>query len=190
MVELAVEAVPVLLLAHAGLQRAEHAELALHRHAARMGHVDHLPGDRDVVVVVGGALAVGLEAAVHHHAGEAVLDGGGAGGGVVAMVLVHAHRDVRIELDQAVDQVFQHDVVGVGPRSAARLDDDRRVDGLGRLHDRQALLHVVDVERRQAVVVLGRVIEKLPQSDARHGLLPPVPSPPKLKSARNLVRST
>ncbi len=170
MVELALGAVTVLLVAHAGLQRAQHAEFALHRDAASVGHVDHLPGDGDVVVVVGGGLAVGLQAAVHHHAGEAILDGGGAGGGAVAVVLVHAHRNPRIELDEGVDQVLQHDVVGVGPRPAAGLDDDRGVDGLGRLHDRQALFHVVDVERRQAVVVLGRVVQQLPEGDARHGL--------------------
>ena len=38
----------------------------------------------------------------------------------------------------------------------------------GRLHDRQRLLHVVDVERRHAVAVLGRVIERLAQCDTGH----------------------
>jgi hypothetical protein len=38
--ELALGAVAVLLLAHAGLERAEHAEFALDRDAAEMGHLD------------------------------------------------------------------------------------------------------------------------------------------------------
>ena len=43
--ELALGAVAVLLVAHAGLERAEHAELALDRDAAEMRHLDHLAGD-------------------------------------------------------------------------------------------------------------------------------------------------
>ena len=53
--QLALRAVAVLLLAHAGLQGAEHAELALDRDAARVGHLHHLARDVDVVVVVGRA---------------------------------------------------------------------------------------------------------------------------------------
>src|SRR5690606_15610397 len=126
-------------------------------------------GDVDVVVVGGGRLGVFFQRAVHHHRGEAVLDGGGAGGGAVAVVLVHADRDVRIQFDQGVDQPGQDDVVGVGAGPARGLDDDRRVDGVGGLHDGQALLHVVDVVGGQAVVVLRRVVEQLSQRDARHG---------------------
>jgi hypothetical protein len=76
---------------------------------------------------------------------------------------------VRIEFGQGVDQLGQDDVVGVAAGPSRGLDDDRRVDGFSRLHDRQALFHVVDIIGRQAVVVLGRVVEKLSQRDARHG---------------------
>ena len=86
------------------------------------------------------------------------------------MVLVHADRDVRIQLGQAVDQLGQDDVIGVAARPAAGLDDDGGVDRLGRLHDRQTLFHIVDVVGGQAVAFLSRVIEQLSQRDARHGV--------------------
>src|SRR5690606_34295091 len=164
--------VAVFGLAHAGFQRAQNAQFALDRDAARVGHLDHATGDVDVVVVGGGGLGVFFQRAVHHHRGEAVLDGGGAGGRAVAVVLVHADRDVRIKLDQGVDQSGQDHVVGVGAGAARGLDDDRRVDGVGGLHDGQALLHVVDVVGGQAVVVLSRVVEQLWLRNARLGESP------------------
>ena len=134
-----------------------------------MGHFGDAAGDIDIVLVAGGGLGVLFQRAVHHDRGEAVLDGGSAGGRAIAVVLVHADRDVRIKLGQAVDQLGQNDVIGVAARAAAGLDDDRGVDRLGRLHDRQTLFHIVDVVRGQAVAFLGRVIEQLSQRDARHG---------------------
>ena len=93
---------------------------------------------------------------------------GGAGRLVVAVVLMHAERNLRIHLLQRVDHFRQHDVVGIGARAARGLDDDGRIDGGRRLHDRQSLLHVVDVERRHAVAVLGGMIQQLSQSDTCH----------------------
>jgi hypothetical protein len=60
-------------------------------------------GDLDIVVVGRRRLHVGFQRAVHHHRGEAVADRGHAGGFVVAVVLVHADRDIRIHLGQRVD---------------------------------------------------------------------------------------
>ena len=126
--ELALGAVAVLLVAHAGLERAEHAELALDRDAAEMRHVGDRLGHGDVVVPVARRLAVGLQRAVHHHRGEAGLDRGHAGGGLVAVVEMHADRNVRIDFGHRVHHVLQHDVVGIGARAAGGLDDHRRVD--------------------------------------------------------------
>ena len=95
-----------------------------HRGADPMGHVHHITGDADIVVIVGGGLAVGHQRAVHHHRGEAILDSCGAGRLVVPVVLVHADRDVRVHLGQGVDQVLEDDVVGVGAGAPAGLDDD------------------------------------------------------------------
>jgi hypothetical protein len=159
--ELALGAVAVFLVAHAGLERAEHAELALDRDAAEMGHVGHGLGDADIVAPVAGGLAVGLERAVHHDRGEAGLDRRHAGRRLVAVVEMHADRDVRIDLGHRVHHVLEHDVVGIGARTARGLDDDGRVDLVGRVHDRQRLLHVVDVEGRDAVIVLRRMVEQL-----------------------------
>ena len=168
MAELALGAVAVFLVARAGLERAEHAEFAFDRHAAEMRHVGDLLGDADVVGPVGRGLAVGLQRAVHHHRGEVGLHRGDAGRRAVAVVEMHADRNLRIHFGQRVHHVAQHDVVGVGARAARGLDDDRRVEGARRRADRQRLLHVVDVERRHAVVVFGGVIEQLTKRDDGH----------------------
>jgi len=172
--ELAFGAVAVFLVAHAGFERAEHPELTLDRDAAEMGHVGHGLGDADIVAPVARRLAVGLERAVHHHGGEAGLDRGHAGRGLVAVVEMYADRDVRIDLGDRVHHVLEHDVIGVGARTARGLDDDGRVDLVGRVHDRQRLLHVVDVEGRYAVIVLRRMVEQLTQRDPSHVFFSPV----------------
>ena len=87
---------------------------------------------------------------------------------LVAVVLMHAERNLRIHLLQRIDHFRQHDVVGVRARAARGLDDDRRVDGRRRVHDRESLLHIVDVECRHAVAVLGGMIQQLPQRDPCH----------------------
>ena len=84
------------------------------------------------------------------------------------MILVHAHRDRRIKLDQTIDQILQDNVVGVAARATASLDNHRSIDLFGRFHDGQALLHVVNVEGGQAVVVFGGVIEQLSKRNAGH----------------------
>ena len=47
----------------------------------------------------------------------------------------------------------------------------------GGLHDGQRLLHVVDVESRHPVIVLGRVIEQLTQGNASHSNSPVFAAP-------------
>ena len=92
----------------------------------------------------------------------------GAGRFLVAVILMQAERDLRIHLFQRIDHPRQHDIVGVGARAPRGLDDDGRIDGSRRLHDRKPLLHVVDVESRHAVAVLGGMIEQLPQRYSCH----------------------
>ena len=167
-IELAFGAMAVFGFAHSGFQRTKHAELAFDRDAAGVRHLDDFAGHGDIVVVVGRGLRIFLERAVHHHRGKAELDGGRAGGGAVAVILVHADRDVRVEFGAGIDDVLQHDIVGVGTGAARGLHDDGGVDLVGRLHDGERLFHVVDVEGRQAIAVLGCVIEQLPQRDTRH----------------------
>ena len=160
-IELADRAVAILGLAFAGFQRPQNPQLALDRSADPVRHARDPFGDCHVVVVAGRGLGIAFKAAVHHHRGEAVLDRRHAGGFVVAVVLVHAQRDLRVDRRQRLDHLGQHDVVGVVAGPARGLDDDRRVNGFRRLHDRQPLLHVVDVERGHPVAVLGRVIQQL-----------------------------
>ena len=65
-------------------------------------------------------------------------------------------------------QVMQVPVLRVGARAAAGLDDHGRLGFARRLHDRLDLLHVVDVERANAVTALGRLVQKLPHRDHWH----------------------
>jgi hypothetical protein len=83
------------------------------------------------------------------------------------------NRYLRMDFGDRIHHVPEHDVVGVGPRAARGLEDDRRIDARGGIHDRQRLFHIVDVEGRHAVIVLNGVIEQLTQRDARHGLCSP-----------------
>ena len=55
-----VGSVAVFFVALHGFQGAQAAELAFHRHAQRVGHVDHFAGDFHVVVVAGNGFTVGL----------------------------------------------------------------------------------------------------------------------------------
>jgi hypothetical protein len=97
-----------------------------------------------------------------------MFDRRSAGRLLVAVVLMHAERNLRIHLLQRVDHLRQHDVVGIRARTPRGLDDDRRIDGGGGVHDREPLLHVVDIECRYAVAMLGGMIEQLPQCDSCH----------------------
>ena len=76
------------------------------------------------------------------------------------MVLVHADRKLGIELGGGEHQVPQIVVLRVGAGAARGLHDDGRLGLAGSFHDRLDLLHVVDVEGGQAVIVLGGVIEQ------------------------------
>jgi hypothetical protein len=53
-------------------------------------------------------------------------------------------------------------------RARARLQDDRRADLTGGGHHRLHLLEIVDVEGRNAVAVLGRVVEQLTHRNECH----------------------
>jgi len=78
---------------------------------------------------------------------------------------MHADRDLRIDLGDRIHHVPQHDVVGVGPRAAPSLDDDRasRLERAPMMAS--ASLHYVDVEGRHAIIVLRGVVEQLTQRD-------------------------
>ena len=68
-----------------------------------------------------------------------------------------------------IHHVLEHDVIGVGACAARCLNDDRRIQRGRCVHDGERLFHIVDVERRHAIVVFRRVIEQLTQRDASHG---------------------
>ena len=144
---------------------AQHADFAFDRDAARVGKLDHLARDFDVLFKGGRGLAVFLERAIHHDAGIAQLDGAFAGLKAVAVILVHGDGNLGIQLRGRQDQVKQVAVLGELARAAAGLDDDRRVGFLGRRHDGLNLFHIVDVECADAVTALGGLVEELPHGD-------------------------
>ena len=164
-----VGAVAVFLVALHRLERAEAAQLTLHRDAERMRHVDHLARDLDVVVEVGDRLAVGLERAVHHHRAETEVDRAAAHVRALAVVLVHDERNLRIALERGLDQVLDERLARVFACAGARLEDDRRAHLARGRHHRLDLLEVVDIEGRQPVAVFGGVVEQLAHRNERHG---------------------
>ena len=169
--ELALGAVAVLLLALARLERAEHAQFAFDRGADPVRKVHHVFRHAHIVIVIRRRLAVGFERAVHHDRGEAEADRRGAGRFAIAMVLMHDDRNVGIHDHERLDHLGEHRVIGVGARAARSLDDDRRIDRGRRLQHGQPLLHIVDVEGRNAIVVFGGVVEQLAERDEGHGVL-------------------
>src|SRR5690625_1181206 len=162
-VEHALGADAVFFAGLASFQGTEAAQLTFHGDTAGMGHFHHAAGDGDVVVVVGGGLDVFLERAVHHHGTEAQLDGALADGRAGAVILVHDHRNVGELLDGRENQVAQKRCARVFACSGGRLHDHRGIGGVGSFHDGAHLFEVVDVERGNAVNVLGSVIKKLSQ---------------------------
>ncbi len=152
-------AMAVFLFAAAGFERSEAAQFAFHGNLLRVGQFHDLLGHTHVVIVGCRGLAVLFQRTIHHHRSEAVLDGALAGRHAVAVVLVHGHRDVRIEFDGSQHQVSQVIVLRVRACAAGGLHDDRRVRFVRRFHDRLDLFHVVHVEGGDAVVVFRRVIE-------------------------------
>ena len=85
---------------------------------------------------------------------------------------MHANGDVRVLVDQGVNQPGQHAIAGIGARAAAGLKNDGRLCLVRGGHDGEALLHVGDVESRHAVAIFGGVVEKLAKRDAGHGVSP------------------
>jgi hypothetical protein len=88
--------------------------------------------------------------------------------GLWPLVLVHHQRHVGELLDRGQDQVLDEGLAGVLARPGAGLQDDGRADFGRGLHHRLHLLEVVDVVGRDAVGVLGGVVEQLAHGDEWH----------------------
>lgn len=133
-----------------------------------MGECNGLLGHAHVVVIVGRGLAVGTQRAVHHHRAEAQLDRTLADVRAGAVVLVHAHRNVREFFDSGQDQVAQEWRTGVFACTRRSLNDDRRIGLVRGFHDGAHLFEVVDVESWNAVAEFGRVVQHLAHADECH----------------------
>jgi hypothetical protein len=78
------------------------------------------------------------------------------------VILVQYDRKIRIDFGCRNHQVIQEAILRIGPRTAARLHDHRRLGFRCRLHDCLNLFHVVDVERANSVPAFGCLVQKLP----------------------------
>ena len=76
------------------------------------------------------------------------------------MIEMHGDGDMRIRFDSAEDEVPQKCLTGVLSGTPGGLDNNRAVDGIGGLHDRDDLFQIIDIERRNAEVVFGRVVKQ------------------------------
>ena len=164
--------VAVFLVALHGLQGAEAAQLTFHRHAQLVGHVDHLAGDFNVVLKTGDRFAVSLQGAVHHYGAEAQVDGALAYRRALSMVLVHDDGDGGVAFHRGLNQVLEKVLTGVFAGAGAGLHDHGSAGFFGRLHDGLNLLQVVDVERRNRIVMRCSVVQKLAHGNECHFSIP------------------
>ena len=165
-------AVAVFLVALHGLERAKAAQLAFHRDTELVRHVHHLASDFDVVVVAGDGLAIGFQTAVHHDGAETQVHRALADAGVLAVVLVHDQRNVRVGFDCGLDQMLDERLAGIFACACTGLQNDRCAGFIGGFHDGLNLLEVVDVESRNAVGVLGGVVEQFAHGNESHEVIP------------------
>ena len=156
-----IRAVTVFLVALHGFQRTQAAEFAFDGHADAVGVFNHAAGDVDVVFVGGNGLAVAHKRTVHHHRRKAHAHGDLADGRALAVVLMHANRNVRPAFHGGFDDVAQERFAGILAGAGARLHDDRSADFGGSRHDGLHLFDVVDVEGGNAVTVFRCMIKQL-----------------------------
>jgi len=158
----------VFFASHTGFQRTQAAQLAFNRYAASVRQGNGLLSHANVVVVVGRGLAVFTQRAVHHHRAEAQLDRALAHVRAGAVVLVHAHRDMREFFDCSQDQVTQERSTRVLARTGRSLNDHRGVGLVSGFHNGAHLLKVVYVEGWNAVAEFGGVVQHLAHADKCH----------------------
>ncbi len=77
------------------------------------------------------------------------------------MIEVHGERNLGILLAGRLNQVAQVDHLAVFQGAAARLNDDGTMGIMGGLHDGLDLLHIIDVERANAIAALRGFVEDL-----------------------------
>ena len=168
-VEFAHGADAVFFAGFAGFQVAQAAQLAFDGGANGMRHLDHGAGDVDVVVKARRRFAIFHERAIHHDRTKAQVERAMAHLGAGAVVLVHDQRNMRPLLSGGLDQVFDERLTGVLACTRAGLQNDRRTDLVGGLHNGLDLFEVVDVESGDAVAVDRSVVEQFAHGNECHG---------------------
>jgi hypothetical protein len=140
------------------LHTGQYAQLAFYRHVELVCVVDHLLGERHV-------LLIGEVRTVDHHRREAHVDAALAKLERVAVVEVQNDRNVLAQLlgifDGALSHVAEQGLVGVFARARRHLKNYRRRSLHASLNDGLHLLHVVEVECRDGITALDGLCEHL-----------------------------
>ena len=161
----------VLFAGLAGFKGAQAANLALHRDPAGVCHFHYRSGHPGVVLVIHGGFAILTQGAIHHHRTEPQLYGALADGGGGPVVLMYADRYVGELLHGGFHHGAQKRGACILPRAGTGLHDDRRVGGIGGLHDGSGLFQIIDVKSWNTVLMLGSVVQKLSQANQCHGVV-------------------
>ncbi len=147
------------------LDAAKGTQFTFDADAAGMGQLNDLRRHFHVVLIAGDCLAVGHERAVHHDRCEAQVHGLHAGLGRVAVIKMQHDLHVGMADDGRLHQLLEVNHVAVLQGATAGLDDDRRVQLLGRAHDGLNLLHVVNIECADPVATFGSFFQRLLHRD-------------------------
>ena len=161
----------IFLFTLTGFKRPKNTKLALNRNASMMRHFSHPFGDIEIIRIRGWCFRIGFQRPIHHHRGESILDGCHTGGFVVAMVLVHAHWNMRVHFSQCLDHCLQHQIASVVACTAAGLNNNRRIHPVSRFQYRQPLFHIIDIKCRHTIAMFGSIIEKLAKGNQHQIIL-------------------
>ena len=143
------------------LDTAQGAKFAFHRDAVGMRHLYGTPSDVYVAVETARGLPIWFKRTVQHDRREPEVDGRPDHVQLVPMVEMQGDFEVWVLLNRRFHQLLEVDQVGVPQGTFGGLDDDRGV-GLTRCaHDSLDLLHVVDVERADAIATALGLVKDL-----------------------------
>jgi hypothetical protein len=108
---------PILCLSLPCLERTEHAEFAFNRNSKSVRQFCNSLSDFHVVGIGCRRLRIGLERTVHHHTGEALLNCRETCRLVIAMILMQANWNMRIQSFNSLHHFSKHDIARVGART-------------------------------------------------------------------------
>jgi hypothetical protein len=141
---------------------ADFAQLCLHRHAYRSGHIHYPPGQSDIFLQ-------GQLRAIDHHRGKTCPDTLHHLFKTGAVIQVQGHRDtgiLRCQFGHINDIVYS----GVFNGALAGLHDYRGVLSLGRSHNCLDNLHIVTIKCSHCIIACFRALQQITNRDKRQSI--------------------